>query len=313
MSNSAGFTDYEISNGSASIAFNASDSPDVNGSYWYMEGEVSGWDSPDGRVTMLTKIGAGPNADGEIPADQHYRGRTFLITLHCVCTSEANRQASRDLIAQVLDLVDATGTFFVNETVPKSCTISRSGNNNYGRLVLTDEGFTSQPVITPGFTVPAPDDDGLLYLFKAELEFYAQDPRKYSYPVSGPTPIEDNAVTLDNVGNTDSTNFFILITGDIEGYDGTLTLTLTNGSKTQVMELKVPSVPAGAPSLSLFPTELGIDFLSQTVTDGSGNNYYYLRNLQTPWLILLPGENVITFSGPDGEVDGESTWNSAWI
>jgi hypothetical protein len=315
--NSLGFPDYSITGNGAEIPFNSGE-PDVNNSFWYMDGEMAGWDSPDGRVTMLTKIGNNPNADGEYPADQHYRGRTFTFTLYASCPSEEAREASRYLLTQALDLVDGTGVLLVNEEVPKACTISRSGNTNQGKLVMTDSGFAAiGSVITPGMVLsPINDETGLMYLLKADIECYSADPRKYSTPFSGPIPIEDNAFTIDNLGNTTDTNFFILIEGGVEGSNGPLHITLVNSANPDgiTMTLVVPTLPPTAPALSPFPTEIGINFYENTIRDGAGNLIYYLRDLTTPWLVLSPGENVFTFTGPDVTmIDGEATWNSAWI
>jgi hypothetical protein len=153
-----------------------------------------------------------------------------------------------------------------------------------------------------------------MLVLKTDVEMYCADPRKYSVGNNGPTPIESNTVTITNAGNTKSTNFEILITGDIEGTSGPLLIELTNGSSpSQTMRLLVPTLPASAPALSPFPTELGIDFFNTTMNDEDGNNCYYLRDLTTPWLVLLPGDNVITFTPESGEVDGNVTWNDAWI
>jgi hypothetical protein len=308
-----GGPDYLLAGNGAQIPFN-SGVPDMNGCYWYMDGEMVGWDSPDGRVSMLTKIGNGPNADGEYPADNHYRGRTVTFTLMASCPSEATRQEARYLMAQVLDLVDSTGNLFVNEEVPKVITISRSGNSNQGKLVLTDSGTSGPAPSTPGFPTAQPDAKGQIYILKADVEVYATDPRKYSNPFAGPVPILANAVTLDNLGNTDTTNWFCDIIGGVIGSSGPLNLVLTNGLVVQTMTLRVPALPFGAPALSPFPTQIGINFLENTIRDGLGNSIYYLRDLTTPWLVLLPGENVLTFTGPDVVgIDGECTWNSAWI
>lgn len=303
-----GFTDYAIAGNGVEVTFN-SGTADANGSYWYLDGEVVGWDSPDGRVTMLTKIGSDPDADGEYPADQHYRGRTFTFTLYANCTSEENRQKSRYLLAQALDLVDSTGTFTGNENIPKFCTISRSGNNNQGKLVMTDAGLSGPVVSTPGFPVCQTDENGLVYLLKADVEFYAEDPRKYAVTPDGPSPIESNSITLDAVGNTTTQNFVVNITGDISGITGPLTITL-NG---KTMSLVVPTLPLGAPALSDFPATLAVDFYNKTIEDADGNNYYYLRDLTTPWLTLPPGSHAMTFVPPTGDVDGSVTFYDAWI
>jgi hypothetical protein len=315
MTNALGFPDYSVSGNGKVVPWN-SGVPDDFGSLWYMDGELQGWDSPDGRVTMLTKIGNNPNADGEYPADQHYRGRSFLISLYACCTSEVDRENSRLLIAQCLDLVDSTGVLLVNEETPKACTISRSGNNNQGKLTMTDSGFASiGSVITPGLPLVGVDEDGLMYLLKVDLEVYAADPRKYSTPYSGPIPIEDNTFTITNTGNTTSTNFFIDIIGGVEGSNGPLYITLVNENYPDgvVMTLVVPTLPAGAPTLSAFPGTIGINFYENTIRSAT-DLIYYLRDLTTPWLVLAPGDNVFTFTGPDVTmIDGSATWNDAWI
>jgi hypothetical protein len=306
--NSAGFPDYLLN---GLIPFN-SGVADAFGSYWYMDGEMAGWDSPDGRVTMLTKIGSGPNADGEIPADQHYRGRTITFTLYASSSSETDRENSRLLLAQALDLVGTTGTLDVNEAVPKSVIISRSGNNNMGKLVMTDQGLSATVTSTPGFTTAPVDSNGLVYPTKADIEVYAADPRKYSNPYNGPSALAGNTVTITNAGTTDCTNFFLLLSSGVSGATGPLDITLVNANGTFVMTLAVPTLPAGAPALSDFPAEIAINFYLNTIEDNMGGNYYYLRDLTTPWLVLAPGSNVFTVSGL-GAIAGDVTWYDAWI
>ena len=135
--NSAGYPTYLV-NGAVSVNSGVADE---NGSFWYLDGEIAGWDSPDMRQTMLTRIGNTPSADGEIAADNHYRGRSLVFTLIAECASEAAREASRLLLAGALDLISTTGTFLAEEVIPKQVSIIRSGNSNQGKLVMTDCGF----------------------------------------------------------------------------------------------------------------------------------------------------------------------------
>lgn len=295
-----GFTDWAIAGNGATITFNNGEA-DVFGSVWYLDGEVVGWDSPDGRVTMLPKIGTGPDADGEYPADQHYRGRTVTFTLMASCPSEVARQNSRYLLSQILDLVDSLGTLQANEDIPKFITISRSGNNNQGKLVMTDQGLSAPAPTTPGFPTAAPDDNALLYLLKADIEVYAEDPRKYAV-----TPITQSwgtvtSVSVDNPGNTSTQHaVFTMSPG------GPFTMTFPVGA----LHIFVPTVPAGAPSLSPIPGTLVIDLYNKTIEDGSGNNFFYLRDLQVgPWPQLSSGSTAFN----PGSVPGSLTYYPAWL
>lgn len=303
--NSEGFPDYLLN---GLIPFN-SGVADANGCYWYMEGEMTGWDSPDGRVTMVTRIGNGPNADGEYPADQHYRGRTITWSMHASCPSEADREASRYLLAQALDLVDQTGILLVNEEIPKQVVISRSGNNQQGKLVMTDGGFSQKPMSTPGFPTADPDAKGLIYRLDATVEIYAQDPRKYAVTPSTAT-ISGGTCVLDNIGNTTTQNMKVTVNAGITGITGPLNLFVAD---VVGLQLLVPTVPAGAPALSHFPAELIVDVYAGTIEDSAGDNYYYLRNMRTPWLYLPLGSHDFNVTGgPD--IDGSTVeYTPAWI
>ena len=200
-------------------------------------------------------------------------------------------------------LVDATGTFTVNEFTPKRLVVSRSGNNNQGRLVMLQRGYLKKvkgqlPGLAEGTTV---------YLLEATVELYATDPRKYAVTVST-APFFTDVASVTNAGNTATQNAKIVIE-NTGGGSGPLTITLA----TRTMQLVVPSLPAGAPALSSIPTFLVVNLYEQTIEDTAGNNYYYLRNLQTPWLILPPGTHdvVLTKAGESnmpGYVDSYSTW-----
>ncbi len=296
-----GFPDYVLAGNGVSIPFN-NGGFDTNGCLWTLDGSLDGWDSPDGRVTMLTKIGIGPDADGEFPADQHYRGRTLTWKLIAACPSEVKREQARYLLSQVLDLVNSTGTLTVNEDVPKFVTISRSGNSNQGKLKMTDMGLASGATShTPNFPTPAPDSNNLLYLLEADIEVYAQDPRKYAV-----TPITQSwgAVTseaLSNPGNTATQHAVFTMTPG-----GPFTMTFPVGA----LHIVVPTVPAGAPPLSGIPGTLDIDLYNKTIQDGSGNNFFYLRDLQVgPWPEIGPGAS--TFN--PGSVPGSLTYYPAWL
>lgn len=296
-----GFPDYVLAGNGKSIPFN-SGTADTIGNVWTLDGAVEGWDSPDGRVTMLTKIGSGPDADGEYPADQHYRGRTLTFTLYASCSSEIDRQNAKYLLAQVLDLIDSQGTLTVNEDVPKFVDISRSGNSNQGKLKMTDMGLSAVAPSTPGFpTAEVNEDTALLYLLKAEIEVYSADPRKYSV-----TPITQSWGTvtseaLANPGNTDTQRAVLTMAPG-----GPFTMTFPVGG----LNILVPTVPAGAPSLSGIPDPLIIDLYNKTLQDNSGDNFYYLRNLGfAPWPAIPSGDS--TFD--PGSVPGSLTYYPAWL
>lgn len=295
-----GFPDYVLAGNGATIPFNNGGS-DIYGSVWNLDGPVNGWDSPDGRVTMLTKIGTGPDADGEYPADQHYRGRSLTWKLVASCPSEVARQNSKYLLAQALDLVDSVGTLTVNEDIPKFVTISRSGNNNQGKLVMTDTGLAGPSPSTPGFPTAAVDSNALMYLLTAEIEVYAQDPRKYAVtPITQSWGVTTSEAT-DNAGNTPTQHaVFTMSPG------GPFSMLFPVGG----LHIVVPTVPAAAPPLSPIPGTLVIDLYNKTIQDGSGDNFFYLRDLTVgPWPQIQPGSSAFN----PGNVPGSLTYYPAWL
>lgn len=314
MTNPAGFPAYTIAGNGLVVPFNTG-TPDIFGSFWYLDGEMQGWDSPDGRVTMLTRIGTGPNADGEYPADQHYRGRTLVFNIHASSSSEAARESSRYLLAQVLDLVGSVGTLTVAEAVPKFVTISRTGNNNQGRLVITDMGLSAPLASTPGFpTAPPEESTGNVYVVKAQVEVYCEDPRKYS-PTSIVAPFAANAdatwgATFNNPGNTRTQDLQLQIDAPAAG---DLIFLSALDASFGGLNFAVPTTPG--PALPGFPGQLNVDAYLQTIEDGSGNNVYYLRSLLNapPWPSVPPGVGELQMSGGMAGLSGTLTYRPAWI
>lgn len=109
--------------------------PDANNCYWYLE-TLTGWASPDARVTMIPRI----SADGEIPADLHYRGRTVVVSGWVECPDEASRQAARYLLTAAMDLIYYDGLFLAQETDPKQLVIVHAGNAGQGAVTFEDNG-----------------------------------------------------------------------------------------------------------------------------------------------------------------------------
>ena len=385
--NVLGGPSYQIIGNGVTIPINTG-TPDKFGTYWTLDGEWGGWDSPDSRVSMLTKIGNDPMAQGEIPSDLHYRGRSVVGTIYGAATSEANREASRYLLAQALDLTYVSGTFLVDEEVPKQIAVYRSGNNNQGKLTMTDQGLStlySQMSNLGGYTPGRSFDDGELtaasnvlvsggtadfteddvgsavsdtagaipagtyvseyvsatevlmtanastgatgdtvtlaghpsetivgldpgtavWLVKADIEMYAPDPRKY-YVDPETADFSGGSLDIANVGNTPTQNMVLTLT-DTGGGDGPIDLYLGG----LAMQLVKPTVPAGAPALSDIPSTLVIDFYNKTIQDSDGNNYYYLRNLQTPWLVAPVGTTGLAVL-PD-TIGGSISYYPSWI
>jgi len=288
-----GFPSYAIESAVATISFN-SGVPDAAGSYWWLDGPLDGWDAPTARVSMLPRIGNDALAEGEIPGDLHYRGRTLKFALLVESVTEAMREASRYLLAGATDLTYLSGTFLATEETPKQLSVVRSGNQNQGRLTITEQGLTQIGPKSPGF-------QGLQYgsqavLARAEVELYASDPRKYAQStatVSAPSAIV-------NAGNTPG------ITGTITVTTGGSPFTLTVGSRT--MSFAVPSV-TGAPALPGIPTTLLINLRTRTITSPTGTSYYYLRKLTTPWIVLPAGSSAFSTTASAASI----TFRSAWI
>lgn len=306
--NALGFPDYAIigtpSGGQeAEVTFN-SNTPDAFGSYYFLDGEVIGWDSPDMRMTMLTKIGNDVNAEGEIPADLHYRGRSIQVVLFVECTSEENRENSKLLLAQACNT--SAVTFAANEVVPKFLSVVRGGNTSQGKLTMVDQGTTrkeaaTQPVSGGPWGVPV---GTYIYPFKATVELYAQDPFKYAVT---PTEVslDSGVASFDNPGTYPTMKASLTLTST--GSPSTLTISTDE----RALLLGVPAVPPGAPTLSPIPADFIIDFYNQTIKDGAGSNYYYLRDMQTPWLRIPTGTGLALTVSP--ATAGTLTFYPAWL
>jgi hypothetical protein len=315
MTNALGFPTYTItgtpSGGSeASITINSNE-PDIFGSYWFLDGDVVGWDSPDMRVTMLTKIGNDVDAEGEIPADLHYRGRSLVLKLYCESTSETNRENSRLLMAQAANT--SSCLFTADEVVPKYCYVTRSGNTNQGKLAMAEHGYPGKASGT--YTAGSDNAWGLpvgdtIYLFETTVELYASDPWKY-----GVTPVTADFVsgvaTFDNPGSYPSMNGSINL-NPTGGGTGPIDLETTE----RLMVIGVPIIPAGAPALNPIPTELTINLYDKLIYDTAVgafvSNYYYLRDMQTPWLRFPTGDGQTLTLNHD-TIGGNLSFQPAWI
>lgn len=306
-----GFPDWNINN----LIPIGTGVADAYGTLWWVDGEWAGWDSPDMRFTMLPRIGSGPGSDGESAGDLHYRGRSIVGTLYGAATSEANRELSRELLARALDLTAANGAlgiFYGNEVVPKQLYIQRAGNTNQGKLTITDEGLSQLTASTPGFLSEFPG--GQVYLFSSVVEMYAQDPRKYTQDTTT-VDFTDGTAEVEPVGNTQSQNMLLhCIYGDSPG-SGPIVLSYAGLN----MRLLVPTVPVGGPTLNPIPEEFFVDFYSKLIYDASmvPVNYYYLRDLQTPWLIMppstLPDPTAGSFTIDPAPDTADLTYYDAWI
>jgi hypothetical protein len=289
--------------------------PDVYGSLWWIDGELAGWDSPDMRFTMLPRIGVGPSSDGEFAGDLHYRGRSVTFTIYCAATSEENRENSRLLLARALDLTAANGvmgTFYANEVVPKQLLIQRAGNTNQGKLTIANEGLSQLTASTPGFISTELETGGQVYLFRADVEMYAADPRKYA---QDPTTVDFDAGTAEitPLGNTANQQMLLHCLYDDSPGVGPITFTF-NGL---VQRLLVPTVPAGGPVLNPIPTEFYVDVYSKLIYDADMVNYFYLMDLQTPWLIMpaatLPDPAAIALVIDPAPDTASIVYSDAWI
>jgi hypothetical protein len=309
--NSLGMPSYSMlgtpSGGTAgAITFN-SNTPDLFGSYYFLDGDLTGWDSPDMRMSMLPKIGNDVNAEGEIAADLHYRGRSLQFVLFVECTSEANRENSKQLLAKVCNT--SAMTFTVNEDVPKQISCVRAGNTNQGKLTMVDQGRTTkQSVTTPvsGTQWGVPNGTNI-FPFKATVEVYSEDPFKYAVtPIV--LPFSAGAISLTNPGTYPSMNALISFIGT--GGSGPITISTPE----RAMVLKVPAVPAGAPALGPIPNLLYIDLYDKLIYDPSlgplFGNSFYLRDMRTPWLRIPTGATTLTTSPAQ---PGSLTMHAAYL
>ena len=310
VSNSLGFPSYSIvgtpSGGAeAAITFN-SNVPDVFGSYYFLDGDIAGWDSPDMRMSMLPKIGNDVNADGETVADLHYRGRSLQMTLFVECVSQVARENSKLLLAQAVNTTSCR--FTANEVIPKWLSVVRAGNAGTGKLLMLDQGTTRKEAATQP---PAGGQWGVpvgtyIYPFKATVEVYAADPYKYGVDLIS-VPFEGGMAAFTNPGTYPSMNGWIdiYVTG---GGNGPLYVETPE----RIMTLIVPSVPAGAPALSPIPSHLWIDVYQQLIYNrdiGPDANYYYLRDMRTPWLRFPTGSSYVNvFQDLPGGVHFYPAW-----
>lgn len=302
--NADGFPDYNIN---GLIPFD-SYIPDVLGCMWFSEGEIVGWDSPDVRVTLLTRIGSDASADGEIPADLHYRGRELVFTIWGVCPDEETQERAIYQLTGATDLVDSTGLFYANEQIPKQVVITRGNNMGRGNIAITrnaPSAMSSNPAIGAAAATLTDLQASKVYIFKADMQLYCPDPRKYAQVPTVTAFAADGTLDMTNQGNTTTQNVLITLT-TIGGGAGPINIEV--GS--QVMTLLVPVVGSGAPALNPIPTELIIDVYNKTITDGSGINYFYLRDLTTPWPTLKPGMSSVSTSPIQA---GSFAMRSAWI
>lgn len=303
-----GYPDWNI-NGLIPIGNGTADD---YGTLWWIDGEVGGWDSPDMRFTMVPKIGVGPQSDGEFAGDLHYRGRSVVFTIYGASTSEANRENSRQLLARALDYTSANGlrgTFYGNEVVPKQLLMQRAGNTNQGKLAITDQGLSELASVTPGFLENI--ISGQVFLFKCDVELYAEDPRKYAQDTTA-VDFEAGTGEVTPMGNTANQQMLLHCTYDAPP-TGPLTLTYAG----LVQRLLVPIVPAGGPSLNPIPAEFYVDFYSKLIYDVGLVNYFYLMDLQTPWLIMppstLPDPGAGAFVIDPAPDSATLTFRDAWI
>lgn len=309
--NAAGFPFYTIvgtpdGGQEATISINSND-PDAFGSYWWLDGDVQGWDSPDMRVTMLTKIGSDVDAEGEVPADLHYRGRSLVLKLYCEANSEINRQNSRLLLAQAANT--SACTFTAVEEVPKLMSVVRSGNNNQGKLTILEHGYPGKAASS---TDPSLYPDGwgfppgtTTYLFEATVELYAQDPFKYSTSAVVTDFDESGFIAIDNVGTYPSMKAVIELSAT-GGGNGPIFLATPERS----LRLGVPTLPAGAPALNPIPEDLFVNLYEKLIIDSGGGSYYYLRDMQTPWLRIPTGSTNL---GVDPPQAGSLRYQAAWL
>jgi hypothetical protein len=280
-----------------------SNTADDFGSYWFLDGDVTGWDSPDMRVTMLTKIGNDVNAEGEVPSDLHYRGRSLVLKVYAECESEEARENSRLLLAQAANTYSCV--FTANEVIAKYMNVVRSGNTNLGKLAMVDKGYpgkaadSGSPIgwgFAPGTTV---------WLLEATIELFAQDPFKYGVtPVTG--TFAGGTMAITNPGTYPSENGVIALSAT---GGGTGPITLATPERT--LSLVVPVLPVG--TLSDIPAELTVDLYQKLIYDtavGPAANFYFLRDLRTPWLRIPTGTTSLTVSPSQA---GTLTFQPSWL
>lgn len=307
--NAFGFPTYSIvgtpSGGEEATVTINDNTPDAFGSYWVLSGDIGGWDSPDMRVTMLTKIGHDSSAEGEIPADLHYRGRSLTMTLYAECESEIARENSRLLLAQAANTDACVFTAF--EDVPKNLNVVRSGNTNQGKITMAELGYpskaasTSDPSLMPdGFGFPS---GTTVYPMKVDIELYAQDPFKYAVTAITES-FSGGGMAISNPGTYPSMNGVIDLSATGGGV-GPIFLATPERS----MTLAVPAVPAGAPALSDIPPGLAIDLYNKLIVYGFAN-YYFLRDMRTPWLRIPTGSTTL---GVDPVQPGTLTFYPSWL
>lgn len=283
--------------------------PDPYGSYWWLDGDVIGWDSPDSRVTMVPKMGADPNADGEYASDLHYRGRSIAMSLFCGASSRVALEQSLYYLKGALDLIDSSGTFLGDEpSGAKELTIFRSGNQTYGKIVTKDQAFPR----LEASQLPNLPLGSIVYLSQNMIEVYAPDPRKYAtssvtLPVTG-----GSSGSHVNPGNTATQRAVITYQiGGVLGPTSNPHIEITSPGYSASLGLRIPTVPDGGPALPTWPTTLFLDLQGCTMKGGDGQSYYFLRDMQTPWLQIPPGPFTVLFTGLPTE--GSLTYYPAWI
>lgn len=252
---------FTLVSGSITIPINTQ-TADAFGDFWFAF-DVEGWDSPDLRQKLADRQGE----HGTIVTEQMLGSRLLSIKqgLCFAVTNEQHRWDAMDRLSQVANIVNgASGTLTATEgSLVRQVSIQRGAG-----------GLTMEP--TPdAYGGP---QYGHVWPFRFTASLLAQDPRRYSATLHGPTALP---ATITNAGDFPSKPVLV-VTG---GGNGT---TITNGGLSVILTT----------AYGVVPSPLTIDLLNQTAVDGGGNNQMQAISGPTQWWSLAAGSNAVTISGP---------------
>jgi hypothetical protein len=245
---------------------------------------------------------AGNNNSGLVSFDE--TGFPIRVAAMLV-RSPAFRQVTDGALSSS-QLISASAAFTsadLNQTVWDLAGLIPIGTTITGVVNSTTVNLSNPVPTASGLLVGIGSSGGLpngipAYTADWDIELYAQDPRKYSV-----TP-HSAAFSGGSVSCTDAGNAKIgtgpVVTVTTGGNDPIL---LQNATTGKTLRLHAVS-PLAMPSTVI------VDFTAKTITDGGGANRYDLRDLTTPWWVLVPGINTIVVTPT---IAGTVAWSDAWI
>lgn len=179
------------------------DTPDGNGSLWYVTESIAGWDSPTQRLSSIAR----PTKHGERTVENLYGARMLTVSGLCKALTGDLMYTSMYYLMSVTNALVNTTTLKVTEDIERYCDVLRSGEV---RTAYVGKGA-----------------------FAFEVNLRADDPFKYAVAGNTNGLVGGVGETLANAGTVPT---FPVITLTATG-----TPTITVGSYTWTATSSIPS------------------------------------------------------------------------